>query len=373
MGAYLDAASGLPMNPAGTQALLTALEQGWADPARLYRQGRLAGQYLSAARESVAAQLGLRPAEIAFTTGLEAALDTGLAGLAAARTRAGSTVAMSAVEHSALFHAAAARGLSVHSVPVNRRGQVDVELFLQAATGAAVAVVQAANHEVGTVQPVSEIAQRLGPVPLLMDAHQVIGRAPLPSGWSVLAASARYWGGPAGVGIVAIDAQTRFSPQSPNDGRESGRVTGIPNVPSIVAAAAALEYTMTHHRQQQQRIHQLVERIRTQVPQLVADVEVVGDPVQRLPHIVTFSCLYVDGEALLHELDKHGIAVSSGSACTSDVLTPSHVLVAMGVLSQGNVRVSLPHDVTDEEINKFLAVLPDAVATVRRQLGAHAL
>lgn len=130
---------------------------------------------------------------------------------------------------------------------------------------------------------------------------------------------------------------------------------------------------MANHRQQQQRLHDLVERIRHQVPALIADVEVVGDPVHRLPHIVTFSCLYVDGEALLSELDKHGIAVSSGSACTSDVLAPSHVLVAMGVLSHGNVRVSLPHDVTDDDINKFLSVLPQVVEKVRKQLGAHTL
>lgn len=373
MGLYLDAASGLPLNPAGHHALLAALDQGWADPARLYRQGRQAGALLAAARESVAAQLGLRPAQISFTSGLEAALFTGLAGLARARARAGRTVAMSAVEHSALFHAAATSGLEVHAVPVSRTGAVDLDQFLQAARGTAVAVLQAANHEVGTCQPVTQIAENLGEVPLLMDAHQVIGRSPIPTGWSVLAASARHWGGPNGVGLVAIDPAARFSPATPNDGRESGRVSGLPNVPNIVAAAAALEYTMANHRQQQQRLHDLVERIRHQVPALIADVEVVGDPVHRLPHIVTFSCLYVDGEALLSELDKHGIAVSSGSACTSDVLAPSHVLVAMGVLSHGNVRVSLPHDVTDDDINKFLSVLPQVVEKVRKQLGAHTL
>lgn len=373
MGAYLDAASGLPLNPAGHQALLAALDQGWADPGRLYRQGRLASQLLSAARESVAAQLGLRPAEIVFTSGLETALATGLAGLARARSRTSQAVAMSAVEHSALFHAAQAQGLAIREVGVNDVGQVDVAQFVDASAGAAVAVLQAANHEVGTLQPVTQVANAIGEVPLLMDAHQVIGRADIPSGWSVLAGSARHWGGPSGVGILAIDTHARFSPPTPNDGRESGRVSGIPNVPSIVAAAAALEYTMNHHRQQQQRLHDVVDRIRREVPTLIADVEVVGDPVHRLPHIMTFSCLYVDGEALLHELDKHGIAVSSGSACTSDVLMPSHVLVAMGVLSQGNVRVSLPHGVTDDEINGFLSVLPQAVEKVRKQLGASAL
>jgi cysteine desulfurase len=105
------------------------------------------------------------------------------------------------------------------------------------------------------------------------------------------------------------------------------------------------------------------------VPELVPDVEVLGDPVDRLPHLVTFSCLYLDGEALLTELDRQGFAVSSGSSCTSDTLVPSHVLVAMGALTGGNVRVSLHPQVTEDEVRRFLAVLPAAVARVRGALG----
>jgi cysteine desulfurase len=108
------------------------------------------------------------------------------------------------------------------------------------------------------------------------------------------------------------------------------------------------------------------------VPELVPDVEVVGDPVNRLPHLVTFSCLYVDGETLLHELDRAGFSVSSGSSCTSSTLTPSHVLKAMGVLSEGNVRVSLPPGTSSEDVDRFLSVLPGAVAEVREKLGAPA-
>jgi cysteine desulfurase len=115
----------------------------------------------------------------------------------------------------------------------------------------------------------------------------------------------------------------------------------------------------------------LTERIRARVPKLVPGVDVVGDPVRRLPGIVTFSCLYVDGETLLHELDRAGFSVSSGSSCTSSTLTPSHVLKAMGVLSEGNVRVSLPRGATEEDVERFLAVLPGAVAGVREKLGAQ--
>ncbi|MGB8939662.1 MAG: aminotransferase class V-fold PLP-dependent enzyme, partial [Streptomyces sp.] len=118
------------------------------------------------------------------------------------------------------------------------------------------------------------------------------------------------------------------------------------------------------------RLRELTERIRARVPGLVPDVEVVGDPERRLPHLVTFSCLYVDGETVLHELDRAGFSVSSGSSCTSSTLTPSHVLKAMGVLSEGNVRVSLPRGTPEADVERFLEVLPGVVAGVREQLGA---
>ncbi|MDG4859233.1 aminotransferase class V-fold PLP-dependent enzyme, partial [Streptomyces sp. T-3] len=122
--------------------------------------------------------------------------------------------------------------------------------------------------------------------------------------------------------------------------------------------------------QEAARLRELTERIRARVPQLVPDVAVVGDPERRLPHLVTFSCLYVDGETLLHELDRAGFSVSSGSSCTSSTLTPSHVLKAMGVLSEGNVRISLPAGTSAEEVEEFLTVLPGVVGSVREKLGA---
>jgi cysteine desulfurase len=116
-----------------------------------------------------------------------------------------------------------------------------------------------------------------------------------------------------------------------------------------------------------------VDRIRAEVPRRVADVEVVGDPDRRLPHLVTFSCLYVDGEALLHALDAAGFAVSSGSSCTASTLRPSHVLEAMGVLSHGNVRISLHRDSTEPEVDRFLALLPDVVSRLRAEAGVVGL
>ncbi|MYX76801.1 cysteine desulfurase/sulfurtransferase TusA family protein, partial [Streptomyces sp. SID3915] len=233
---------------------------------------------------------------------------------------------------------------------------------------------QSANHEVGTEQPVARAAELCAAagVPLLVDAAQSLGWGPVPGGWSLLTASAHKWGGPAGVGLLAVRKGVRFAPQGPADERESGRAPGFENIPAIVAAAASLRAVRAEAEAEAARLRVLVDRVRTEVPRLVPDVEVVGDPARRLPHLVTFSCLYVDGETLLHELDRADFSVSSGSSCTSSTLTPSHVLKAMGVLTEGNVRVSLPAGTTGAEVDRFLEVLPGVVAEVRDRLGAPA-
>jgi cysteine desulfurase len=209
-------------------------------------------------------------------------------------------------------------------------------------------------------------------VPLLVDAAQSLGWGPVEGPWSLLAGSAHKWGGPSGVGLLVVRKGVRFAPQGPVDERESGRASGFENIPAIVAAVASLRAVRAEAAQEAVRLRELTERIRTRVPRLVPDVEVVGDPEHRLPGIVTFSCLYVDGEALLHELDRAGFSVSSGSSCTSSTLIPSHVLKAMGVLSEGNVRVSLPMGAVSEDVDGFLDALPAAVTTVREKLGAPA-
>ncbi|MFD0278417.1 cysteine desulfurase/sulfurtransferase TusA family protein [Kitasatospora sp. NPDC127111] len=370
---YFDVASTAPLHPVARQALTAALDEGWADPARLYRSGRQARMLLDAARETVAAVLGARADEIVFTASGTQAVQLGVLGALAGNRRRGGHLVHSAVEHSSVLHTAErheAAGGTVTAAPVDRHGRVDPGEFAAAVRpDTALAVLQSANHEVGTVQPVAEVAGLLGDVPLLVDAAQSTGRVDVPAGWSLLTASAHKWGGPAGVGILAVRKGVRYASPLPADERENGRVPGYVNVPAIVAAAASLRAVRAEAERENARLHALVERIRARVPQLVPEVEVVGDPVRRLPHLVTFSCLYVDGEVLLTELDRAGFAVSSGSSCTSSTLTPSHVLAAMGVLTEGNVRVSLPFGTTEEDVERFLAVLPDVVAGVRAPLG----
>lgn len=333
---------------------------------------------LDAAREAAAEAVGCRPDELVFTSSGTRAVHTGIAGALAGRRRIGRHLIVSAVEHSSVLHSAevhTAGGGSVTEVPVSRSGAVSVEAYGSALRpDTALACLQSANHEVGTEQPVAAVAEvcRAAGVPLLVDAAQSLGWGPVEGDWSLLAASAHKWGGPSGVGLLVVRKGVRFAAQGPVDERESGRAAGFENLPAIVAATASLRAVRAEAAQEAVRLRELTERIRGRVPELVADVEVVGDAVRRLPGIVTFSCLYVDGETLLHELDREGFSVSSGSSCTSSTLTPSHVLRAMGVLSEGNVRVSLPFGAAAEEVERFLDVLPGAVAGVREKLGAPA-
>jgi cysteine desulfurase len=361
---YFDAAAATPLHPVARQALLAALDDGWLDPGKLYSPARRARQLFDAARAAIAEALGVREDEVIFcASGTEAAW-LAVTGTLTARHRVGAGFVHSAVEHSSVLQAAPGS-----AVPVDRLGRVDLDEFARAvrAPGVALAALMSANHEVGTVQPLSAAAALCGEhdVPLYVDAAQSVGRLPVPDGWSLLTASAHKWGGPPGVGVLVVRKGTRWL-----DPR-----TSVPpvNLPAIVAAAASLRAVLASAPAEAARLSPLVDRIRTVVPATVPDVEVVGDPVDRLPHLVTFSCLYVDGEALLHALDREGFAVSSGSSCTSSTLRPSHVLEAMGVLSHGNVRVSLHHETTPDEVDRFLAVLPSVVASLRAEAGVTEL
>lgn len=382
--AYFDSATAAPLHPAAREALLAALADGWADPSRLYSRSRRARQLLDAARAAVAETLGVRPPELTFTAGGTSAAHLAVLGGLRGRERAGKVFVHSAVEHSAILHAGedhvASGGFAV-SVGVDGLGRIDLPSWTAAVTseGVALAALIAASHEAGTVQPIEEAAAVCADagVPLLVDAAVLVGRAPVPPGWSMLLASARKWGGPPGVGVLAVRSGTRFDPPSmahwAQPERNAGYGPGAPDLPAIVAAAASLRAVHAEAAAEAQRLSRLVDRIRERVAATIPDVEVVGDPVDRAPHLVTFSCLYVDGETLLRALDERGFAVSSGSSCTSSTLRPSHVLEAMGALSHGNIRVSLHRETTDEQVDRFLAELPGIVADIRERAGVTGL
>jgi cysteine desulfurase len=364
---YLDAASSERLHPAARDTLLAALDRGYADPRRLHRAGRDARLLLDNARAVVAEALDVRPDEVAFTASGTDAVHRGLLGLTAATGREG--IAYGAVEHSSVLHAAAWRpSPATAAARVDATGRVDLDALAAAARepGVGAVALQAANQEVGTLQPVDDLDLPDG-VPLLVDAAAAVGHIPLPRRWSALTASAHKWGGPAGVGVLAVRRGVRWTNPFPGDDglEEAG---GFPNVPAALAAAAALQAVLAEQDEVAARQYALVERIRTAAGAL-PDTEVVGDPVARLPHLVTFSCLYVGGDEIVGELARRGFAVASGSACTASTLEPSHVLAAMGALTHGNVRVSLTRDTTAEEVDAFCAALDEVVTGIRERAG----
>jgi cysteine desulfurase len=312
----LDSASSAPLHPAARDVLLAALDRGYADPRRLHRGGREARLLLDNAREATADALGVRADEVTFTPSGTHAVHLGLLGLVRG-SRRGDVVVHPAVEHSAVRHADA-WGAQAVEVGVEPDGRVRSAELAEAASAAAVVALQTANHEVGTLQDVGAVVLP-DDVPLFSDACASMGRLPLPDGWA--------------------------------------------------AAAASLQAVVAERDEVNARQHELVDVVRRRVAVEVPDVEVVGDPERRLPHLVTFSCLYVDGEALVTELDRRGFGIASGSACTASTLTPSHVLEAMGVLTHGNVRLSLQRDTTRADVDAFCDALPGVVAEIRSRVG----
>lgn len=324
----------------------------------------------------------MQPAQVSFLPSGPSALVRAVDGVLYAARRRGARTVASAVEHSAVLvpgrarAAAAGDSTLLAEVPVDGLGRVDLEQWGHELDqpGTVVAALQSANGEVGTRQPLAEareLARRHG-VPLVVDAMASLGRAEVPTDWDVLAGDARSWGGPGGLGVLVVRDGVRWLWDGARPDVEHGRADVTPWVPLALAAAEAWQQTTSTMTTDAPAALALVDRIRSAAA-AVPDTEVVGDPEDRLPHVMTFSSLYVDGEALVGAFDRSGFAVASGSACTSSTLEPSHVLAAMGVLTHGNVRVTLPlAEVSpgrEADVDAFCAALGPTVAAVRAELG----
>ena len=326
---------------------------GYADPRRLHSEGRQARSLLDNARAALAQGLGV------LTSSGTAAVHLGLLGL---MEYADGLVAGSA-DHSAVLETGrwlAARGKSFRTAPVDRLGRCDPAGWR--ADSDEVVAWQAANHEVGTLQ---QPPTHAGPV--FLDARASAGRLALPQNWDAAALSAHMWGGPPGVGVLLVRAGARWRNPWPSDDRADPRSPGFENIPAALAAGAALQALALERTELNTRQHRLIERLRQRVSQL-PDVDLHGDPYERLPHLLAFSCLFVNGEALVSELDRRGFAVASGSACTASALEPSHVLVAMGALTHGNLRVSLTRETTEADIDRFAQALAESLVALRAEL-----
>lgn len=377
---YLDAVSGQPMHPAARAVLDGFADRAWADPELLHHEGRVAAQIRQAARETVAIALNVSPQSVSFHA------RNGLAGLAiggaihAAQSRGyrQPRVVMSAVERATVRHAAESPADvgEVTQISVTPTGALRVDEFRHAVTQregeGVIAVVQAANSELGTRQPLSEVIDicHAANVPMVTDATGALGLTNVPAGWSIMFADALTWAGPVGVGILVVADPSAWRPPVAHIRAGQGTApVDTADVLNAAGAAAALDAVVRESPAFAPLLDDLVARIRREVPLAIADVEVLGDPMNRLPHVVTFSCLYADGERLASELDRRGVAIGSGSACASNVGLPSHVLAAVGALTHGNVRISLPIAATDAHVEHLLTELPAAVAAVRSDAG----
>jgi cysteine desulfurase len=368
---YLDAASTTPLHPQARAALVDAVD-GFGDPSRLYGRARRARMLLDRSRERLAEAVGASPDELVFTSGGTEAANLAVTGLARAARRRRHLV-VSAVEHTAVLapaRALAGQGFEVTEVGVDVGGRVDPEELAAAVRDDTLLVcLQHANQEVGTVQPVREAADAAherGAL-LLVDACQTVGRLPLDAaelGADLLVGSGHKCYGPPGTGFLVVSMPARLRPVLLGDERERRRRAGMENLPGIAAMAAAVDARVAEAPGEHDRLAGLAGRLLAGLAE-IPEVVVHGQRGECLPHLVAFSILYVEGEALLLLLDAKGIAVHSGSSCTADTQEPSHVLAAMGAITHGSVRVSFLRDATEADVDHLLAVLPAAVADLR--------
>lgn len=378
---YLDHASQWPLRPEAHRALLDALEITVGDPARAHAEGRRSRELLERATTATAELLGVADTGVVWTaSGTEAVHLAVLGSARAARLRAPDRrhVVVSAVEHSAVLRAAERLadegGFDVEMVPVDRSGTVDLEQLAAAITDRTLAVhLQHANHEVGTVQPTHEVARRCREVGAMLhvDACQSVGQLGVTAaqlGADLLSASSGKFGGPRGVGLLAVADRGRIAPLLEGDDRQRLRRAGAMDVAGIAAAAVALQVASDRLQHEHSHRETLRRRLRSALTSL-DDVEVHGPLADAHPGIVAATARHVDGDALASALDERGFAVHSGSSCTTlPWEEPSHVLVAMGVETRGHIRVCVGPETTTADVDDLLSALDDAITALRRRV-----
>lgn len=354
----------MPLPKPAREALHASLDRAWADPARIHHFGRFSDAVLDQAGAGIREHIGAPDARIYWGASAAEVITMVITSLAAERVTAGAkpSVVVSAVESFAVLGAAERSGMAVTTVGVNGFGEVDVENFGHAVRqGAAVACLQAANSEVGTLQPLvaAHTACALAGTPLVVDATAGMGLV-WPEAWDLLVAAGRDWGAPAGAAFVAVRPHVRWSPPLAPD---RGWLGGFPNVPAAAAAAHSLAHLAEHAAEENSRLFALCGALRQSL-ETIPQVQVLGAPEERLPHVVTALIEGASGEEIVHALSARGIAVASGSACTADTSQGSHVLNAMGITRAdqqviNNLRISLPIGCTSDTLNTFVTELKE--------------
>tara|TARA_R110002051_G_scaffold27691_2_gene66333 strand:- start:3529 stop:4710 length:1182 start_codon:yes stop_codon:yes gene_type:complete len=376
---YLDHAATTPMRPAVVQAFAAALPVV-GNPSSIHSQGQAAKRMLEEARETVAASVGADSVEVTFTSGGTEAINLALKGLYWARN-SGSVerrrVLVAQAEHHATIDAVdwmqSHEGAQLDWIPVDAFGRIDVE-YVRTALADDVALVSMlwANNEVGTLQPVTEIAALAAAhgVPVHVDAVSALGYVPIDfhaAGVAALSVSAHKIGGPVGVGALVIARSASVTPLIHGGNQQRAR-SGTMDAPGAVAFAAAAREATTGLTETAERLSSLRDSLIAGVHAAVPEAALRGDPHDRLPGNAHFTFPGCEGDSLLFLLDVAGFSVSTGSACQAGVPEASHVLLAMGLdepTARGALRISLGESTTAEEVEKFVAALPKAVEQAR--------
>jgi cysteine desulfurase len=381
---YLDHAATTPVRPEVVEAMLPYWSAQAGNPSSVYAWGRAARRAVDDARESVAALLGARPQEIIFTSGGTESDNAAIKGVAFANRARGQHIITSAIEHHAVLHTCQwleQFGYRTTYLPVDRHGVVDPAAVAEAITDDTVLIsIMYANNEIGTIEPLAEIARlaRARRIPFHTDAVQAGGALDLQVnrlGVDLLSLSGHKLYGPKGVGVLYVRSGTRWQPQQQGGAQERDRRAGTENTAGIVGLATALRLAYAGLESGNAHLRDLRDRLIAGVLERIPRCELTGHPEQRLPNSASFVFHHVEGESILLSLDMQSIAASSGSACTSGALEPSHVIAALGFppeIARGSLRLTVGRENTRDEIDRVLDVLPPAIDSLRAMSPAFA-
>jgi cysteine desulfurase len=363
-----DTLSSHPIHPAAKKALGSLPDYAFVDPTKLYHDSRSARLLLDSARASIAARLKVNPDEISFIPSGNAGIDLTISGLIKALEN--KTVVYSAVEQKAIIERL--KDFSTFEIPVDKFARVNESQFIDSLTTnkPGLAVLQFANHEVGTQQPINPIykkCQELN-IPLFVDATMTAGIVNLGSDWDVLLLKPATWGAPIGIDVLVVKRNVRFKSILLDDGRENHKFSNNVSIPHAVAIGASLEEITLNRSEIAKSLGTLINDLR-QLLSSNLDITLLGDPVARVPHVLAAIIKDIDGEALVSGLSKRGFAISSGSSCTPDQVKPSHVLAAMGFEGQINIRISLPFNANDADNLDFVKALNETMKELKESAG----
>ena len=377
MRIYADNAATTPMSRATIEAMLRCMEECYGNPSSLHTPGQRAKETLETAREEIASALNAAPRELTFTSGGSEADNQALRSAAALGRKQGKThIISTAFEHHAVLHTLERlerEDFSVTLLDVHADGLVrPAELEAAIRPDTCLVSVMYANNEIGTVQPIRELGAicRAHGVLFHTDAVQAVGQLPIDvqaQHIDLLSASAHKFHGPKGIGFLYARRGVPLTPLIEGGAQERGKRAGTENVPAVAGMAAALKEAVAGMEENAARLRVLRDRL-IEGLNTIPHAALNGDPIRRLPGNVSFCFEGVEGEALLLLLDDRGVAASSGSACTSGALDPSHVLLAIGRshdVAHGSLRLSLGPDTTEAEIDYIVENVRDVVAHLR--------